>query len=106
MSQMEKNYKQLNIESGELSKKDELVFDQNGNLMETTENMEALKVRGTKSLMENLQTLMKGGQMIKDAEIIDNDDLINPKTKFGTNSSDLLGGDGDDDFEIEDDIYQ
>ena len=106
MSQMEKNYKQLNQESEDLSKKEELRFDTDGNLMQTPENVEALKVRGTKSLMENLQTLMKGGQMIKEAEIIeDKDDLINPRTKFGSNSSELLGGD-DEDFEIDDEIYQ
>lgn len=108
MSQMEKNYKDLKQESENIAKKEELRFDENGNLMETPENFEALKVRGTKSLMENLQTLMKGGQMIKDAEIIeDKDDLINPRTKFGNNTSDLLGGgDEEDDFEIDDEIYQ
>jgi len=104
MSQMEKNYKQLKIESEELGKKENLQFDENGNLMETPENFEALKVRGTKSLMENLQTLMKSN--VKDAEILETkDDLINPRTK-SSSESDLLGGDGDDDFEIDDDIYQ
>lgn len=107
MTQMEKNYKELKKESEEIGKKEEIKFDENGNLMQTPENMEALKVRGTKSLMENLQTLIKGGQMIKDAEIVeDKDDLINPKTKSGGAEADLLGGLDDDDFEIDDEIYQ
>jgi hypothetical protein len=104
MSQMEKNYKQLKTESEDLGKKENLQFDENGNLMETQENIEALKVRGTKSLMENLQTLMKSN--VKDAEILEiKDDLINPRTK-SSSESDLLGSEGEDDFEIDDDIYQ
>lgn len=105
MGQMEKNYKQLKQESEDIKKQENIQFDENGNLMQTPENIEALKVRGTKSLMENMQTLIKGGQKIKEAEIIEDDDLINPRTKDGGNS-DLLGGGDDDEFEIDDDIYQ
>lgn len=105
MTQMEKNYKQLKSESEEMKKQTDIMFDENGNIVQTPENIEALKVRGTKSLMENLQTLMKGGNMVKEAEIVPiEDDLINPRTKDGGNS-DLLGGDDEDDFEIEDDIF-
>lgn len=105
MTQMEKNYKQLKTESEEMKKQADIMFDENGNIVQTPENIEALKVRGTKSLMENLQTLMKGGNMVKEAEIVPiEDDLINPRTKDGGNS-DLLGGVEDDDFEIEDDLF-
>jgi hypothetical protein len=59
--------------------------------------------------MENLQNVMKNGNLVKDAEIVKNnppdDSLINPRTKFG-GTSDLLGGDDDMDFEIEDDIFE
>jgi ElaB/YqjD/DUF883 family membrane-anchored ribosome-binding protein len=105
MTQMEKNYKQLKTESEEMKKQADIMFDENGNIVQTPENIEALKVRGTKSLMENLQTLMKGGNMVKEAEIVPiEDDLINPRTKDGGNL-DLLGGAEDDDFEIEDDLF-
>jgi len=106
MSQMEKNYKELRKESDDIKKQSEIQFDKDGNLIDSPENMEALKVRGTKSLMENLQTLMKGGSKIKDAEIIEPEDsLINPRVKDG-GKSDLMGGSSDDDdFEIEDEIF-
>jgi len=105
MTQMEKNYKQLKTESDEIKKQSDITFDENGNILQTSENIEALKVRGTKSLMENLQTLMKGGNLVKEAEIIPtDDDLINPRTKDG-GSTDLLGGEEDDDFEIDDEIF-
>jgi len=105
MTQMEKNYKQLKTESEEMKKQSDISFDENGNLIQTPENMDALKVRGTKSLMENLQTLMKGGNIVKEAEIVPmEDNLINPRTKDGT-SSDLLGGDNEEDFEIDDEIF-
>jgi hypothetical protein len=104
MSQMEKNYKDLKSESEEMKKNSEVSFDENGNPIQTPENMEALKVRGTKSLMENLQTLMKSGNIVKEAEIVPlDDDLINPRTKDG-GSSDLFGGE-EEDFEIDDDIF-
>jgi hypothetical protein len=104
MSQMEKNYKQLKSESEEIKKQSEISFDENGNILQTPENIEALKVRGTRSLMENLQTLMKGGNLVKEAEILEpEDNLINPKTKDG-GTSDLLGGD-DEIFEIDDEIF-
>lgn len=107
MTQMEKNYKQLKQESEEIKKISDIQFDADGNLRQTPENMEALKVRGTKSLMENLQTLMKKGSVVKEAEIVPADDnLINPRTKDG-GTSDLLGGTSeDDDFEIEDDLFE
>jgi hypothetical protein len=105
MTQMEKNYKQLKTESDEIKKQSDITFDENGNILQTSENIEALKVRGTKSLMENLQTLMKGGNLVKEAEIIPtDDDLINPRTKDG-GSTDLLGGEEEDDFEIDDEIF-
>ena len=103
MTQMEKNYKQLKTESEEIKKQSDIQFDSDGNLMQSAENMEALKVRGTKSLMENLQTLMKGGNLVKEAEIIPDDNLINPKTKDG-GTSDLMQ-DEDDDFQMEDEIF-
>jgi hypothetical protein len=104
MSQMEKNYKQLRSEAEELNKEN-IEFDSEGNLMQSKENMDALKVRGNKSLMENLQNIMKNGN-VKEAEIVMPDDnLINPKTKDG-GTSDLLGGDDDEYFEIEDDIFE
>jgi hypothetical protein len=105
MSQMEKNYKQLRSESEEINKEN-IEFDSDGNLMQSKDNMDALKVRGNKSLMENLQNMMKNGSMVKEAEIVMPDDnLINPKTKDG-GTSDLLGGDDDEYFEIEDEIFE
>ena len=82
-------------------------LDENGNVIPTDENMDLLKVRGTRSLMENLQNVMKSGNLVKDAEIVPpSDDLINPRTKFGNGSGDSsLGGDDDIDFEIEDEIF-
>lgn len=84
MTQMEKNYKQLKTEEEEIKKGKPIEFDENGEIKITPENEEALKVRGTKSLMENLQTLIKNGSLIKNAEIVKEtpeDDLINPKLK-------------------------
>jgi hypothetical protein len=105
MTQMEKNYKQLRSESEEINKEN-IEFDSEGNLMQSRDNMDALKVRGNKSLMENLQNMMKNGSMVKEAEIVMPDDnLINPKTKDG-GTSDLLGGDDDEYFEIEDEIFE
>jgi len=105
MSQMEKNYKQLRSESDEINKEN-IEFDSEGNLIQSKDNMDALKVRGNKSLMENLQNMMKNGSVVKEAEIVMPDDnLINPKTKDG-GTSDLLGGDDDEYFEIEDDIFE
>ena len=105
MSQMEKNYKQLRSESDEINKEN-IEFDSEGNLIQSKDNMDALKVRGNKSLMENLQNMMKNGSVVKEAEIVVPDDnLINPKTKDG-GTSDLLGGDDDEYFEIEDDIFE
>ena len=102
---MEKNYKQLRSESEEINKEN-IEFDSDGNLMQSKDNMDALKVRGNKSLMENLQNMMKNGSMVKEAEIVMPDDnLINPKTKDG-GTSDLLGGDDDEYFEIEDEIFE
>jgi hypothetical protein len=102
MTQMEKNYKQLKSESEEIKNGSDIQFDENGNIIQ-------LKARGTRSLMENLQNAMKGGSLVKDAEIVKNDppddNLINPRTKFG-GTSDLLGGEDDIDFEIEDDIFE
>lgn len=108
MNQMEKNYKDLKKESEEMKKGENLQFDENGNLMETPENIDALKVRGTKSLMENLQHMMKNQNNIKDAEIVEKkepqSDLINPRTKDGGTSE--LGLDDDEiDFEIDEDIF-
>jgi hypothetical protein len=107
MTQMEKNYKQLKVESEEIKKGGDLQFDENGNILQSQENTELLKARGTRSLMENLQNVMKGGSMVKDAEIVKetpDDSLINPRTKFG-GTSDLSGGDEDSDFEIEDELF-
>jgi hypothetical protein len=105
MTQMEKNYKQLKSESAEINKEN-IEFDSDGNLIQSKDNMDALKVRGNKSLMENLQNIMKNGSMVKEAEIVmPKDNLINPKTKDG-GTSDLLGGDDDEYFEIEDDIFE
>ncbi len=107
MTQMEKNYKQLKVESEEIKKGVELQFDENGNIIQSQENTDLLKARGTRSLMENLQNVMRGGNMVKDAEIVKetpDDSLINPRTKFGGSSD--LSGDGDDiDFEIEDELF-
>lgn len=108
MSQMEKNYKQLKTESEEIKKGGDLQFDENGNIIQSKENEDLLKARGTRSLMENLQNVMKTTKVVKDAEIVENnapdDSLINPRTKFGA-TSDLLGGEGEDDFEIDDEIF-
>jgi hypothetical protein len=44
---------------------------------------------------------------VKEAEIIpDEDNLINPRTKDGGTSGLLGGASGDDDFEIEDDLFE
>lgn len=106
MTQMEKNYKQLKDESTEIKKGGNIQLDEHGNVIVSEENMDFLKVRGTKSLMENLQSVIKSGNLIKDAQIVNpDDDLINPRTKFGTGSGDSLGGNEDIDFEIEDEIF-
>jgi hypothetical protein len=108
MTQMEKNYKQLKIESEEIKKGGDIEFDENGNIIQSKENEDLLKARGTRSLMENLQNVMKNGNMVKDAEIVKNDppddSLINPRTKFG-GTTDLLGGEDEIDFELDDDIF-
>jgi hypothetical protein len=108
MTQMEKNYKQLKIESEEVNKGGDIQFDENGNIIQSKENEDLLKARGTRSLMENLQNVMKNGSIVKDAEIVNNDppddSLINPRTKFG-GTTDLLGGDDEIDFELDDDIF-
>jgi hypothetical protein len=108
MTQMEKNYKQLKIESEEIKKEGDIQFDENGNIIQSKENEDLLKARGTRSLMENLQNVMKNGNLVKDAEVVKNDppddSLINPRTKFG-GSTDILGGDDDVDFELDDDIF-
>lgn len=106
MAQMEKNYKQLGEEENNKKKQQDIQFDEAGNLVQSPENIDALKVRGTKSLMENLQTLMKSSNIIKDAEIVPpNNDLINPR-KASKKDSDALGGEPDEDnFEIDDDIF-
>jgi hypothetical protein len=108
MTQMEKNYKQLKIESEEVNKGGDIQFDENGNIIQSKENEDLLKARGTRSLMENLQNAMKNGSIVKDAEIVNNDppddSLINPRTKFG-GTTDLLGGDDEIDFELDDDIF-
>jgi len=107
MTQMEKNYKQLKSEAEEIKKGGNIQFDENGNILQTQDNADLLKARGTRSLMENLQNVMRGG-VVKDAEIVKqdppDDSLINPRTKFG-GTTDLLGGEDDIDFEIEDDIF-
>lgn len=104
MSQMEKNYKQLRSEAEELNKQN-IEFDSEGNIMQSKENVDALKVRGNKTLMENLQNIMKSGN-VKEAEIVmPEDNLINPKTKDG-GTSDLLGGNDDGYFELEDEIFE
>jgi len=110
MTQMEKNYKQLKSESEDIKKGGgDIEFDENGNIIQSRQNEELLKARGTRSLMENLQNVMKNGSLVKDAEIVKNeapdDSLINPRTKFG-GTTDLLGGEDDIDFEIEDDIFE
>lgn len=108
MTQMEKNYKQLKSESEEIKKGADLQFDENGNILQTKENEDLLKARGTRNLMETLQNTMKSGSIVKDAEIVKkdppNDDLINPRTKFGSGGIDP--GDDDIDFEIEDDLFE
>ena len=107
MTQMEKNYKQLKVESEEINKGVELQFDENGNIIQSQENTDLLKARGTRSLMENLQNVMRGGNVIKDAEIVKenpDDSLINPRNKFG-GTLDLSGGDDESDFEIEDELF-
>lgn len=108
MSQMEKNYKQLKSEDEEIKKGNPLEFDENGQLKNTPENAEALKVRGTKSLMENLQSLMKNGPMVKDAEIVKEspkDDLINPRAKDAGGLGDNYGDDEDSQFDMDDDHF-
>ncbi len=104
MTQMEKNYKQLKSESEEIKRGGNIQLDENGNVIANDENLDLLKVRGTKSLMENLQTVMKSGNLVKDAEIVPpKDDLINPRTKFGGSVDSSI--DDDIDFEIEDEIF-
>jgi hypothetical protein len=109
MSQMEKNYKQLKSEGEELKKGNPLEFDENGQLKNTPENQEALKVRGTKSLMEGLQSLMKNGPMVRDAEIVKEnpeDDLINPRLKDSEGLGDNYGEESEDvTLEMDDDLF-
>lgn len=109
MTQMEKNYKQLKTESEEIKKGGDLQFDENGNIIQSKENEDLLKARGTRTLMENLQNVMKNGAIVKDAEIVKdgpNDDLINPRTKFGGSTDILGGGEDDDSFEIDEEIFE
>lgn len=106
MNQMEKNYKELKAEKDKGP--ENISLDENGKVIDSLENSEALKVRGTKSLMESLQNSIKNGSKIKDADIVEEkvaDDLINPRTK--TVTSDLAGPSDDDiDFEIEDELFE
>ena len=103
MSQMEKNYKQLKSESEEIKKQQDIKFDESGNMIQSSENIDALKVRGTKSLMENLQTMMKSGKIINAEIVPPNNDLINPRNMT---ESEMLGGGGEDDnFEMDDEIF-
>lgn len=106
MNQMEKNYKELKSEKDKSP--ENISLDENGKVIDNLENSEALKVRGTKSLMESLQNSIKNGSKIKDADIVEEkvaDDLINPRTK--TVTSDLAGPSDDDvDFEIEDELFE
>lgn len=111
IAQMEKSYKDLKKEAEENKEQKGIRFNENGDLEESQENIEALKVRGTKSLMENLQTLMKGGNMIQDAKIVPpskpDNDLIDPR-RGGTSEAELLGGGIDEEgteFNIDDDIF-
>lgn len=105
MTEMEKNYKRLKSESEDMKKQGDLKLDENGNIIQSPENIDVLKVRGTKTLMENLQSMIKNGQIVREAEIIEDNDLINPKKK-DSGESDLLGGSDDDsDFEIEDEMF-
>lgn len=108
MSQMEKNYKQLKSEEEEIKSGNPIEFDENGQLKNTLENQEALKVRGTKSLMENLQSLIKNGSMVKDAEIVKEvpkDDLINPRSKDAGGLGNGYMEEEDSEFEIDDDLF-
>jgi hypothetical protein len=109
MNQMEKNYKQLKSEEDEIKKGKPLEFDENGQLKNTEENTEALKVRGTKSLMENIQSLMKNGPIVKDAEIfkdVPDNDLINPRIKDSEGLGDnYTGEEHDTKLEIDDDLF-
>jgi hypothetical protein len=107
MSEMEKAYKGLKKEDEEMKKGPSIEFNEDGVMQQTEENLEKLKVRGTKSLMENMQSLLKS-QKIKDAEIISEpqNDLINPKSTEST--KDEYGGsleNEEEDFEIDDELF-
>jgi hypothetical protein len=106
MNEMEKTYKGLKKESEEIRQEPSLSFTEEGVMEETTENIDKLKVRGTKSLMESMQGMLKG-QKIKDAEIVAPDDsLINPRIK-NKEGSERFGNadDEDDEFEIDDELF-
>ena len=107
MSQMEKNYKSLKEEEEKINSAGNVKLDSSGNIIEDAETEGTLKVRGTKNLMENLQSMMKDKKNVKEAEFEEEeeyDDLINPIKKDG---GDSLGGETEDDqdFEIDDDLY-
>ena len=59
MNEMEKTYKGLKKESEEIRQEPSLSFTEEGVMEETTENIDKLKVRGTKSLMESMQGMLK-----------------------------------------------
>ena len=103
MTQMEKSYKQLKSEAEQKQNSNPITLDENGNVTSINPG-DTLKVRGNKSLMEGLQSLMKTNVIVKEAEILDHDDsLVNPSKKEGN----PLGEDGEDcTLDIDDDLFE
>lgn len=59
LSQMEKNYKELKKEYEEIKDNEDIQFDENGQILLTEKNLKALRVRGTKTLMKDIQKKIK-----------------------------------------------
>ena len=86
ITEMEKTYKNLNTESRNLDNvKQPVVTDDKGNpviIPGISGEGGTVRVRGSKTLMEGLQNVIKTEIIVKEAHIVDsNKNLIDPKTK-------------------------
>ena len=108
MTQMESSYKSLKKEEEEMNVTGNVKIDSSGNILDDAETEGSLKVRGTKTLMESLQSRIKKQGEIKEAEFeeeSEDDNLINPLKK--ESGVDALGDElkDEDDIEFDDEMF-